>query len=91
MGSFRKKPVTVEAHQWRPDAPVAAGMLVGLLMARGIDFDVVGGCGLRFFVNKGGSMATIAPNDWVIAEADGDGFYPCVDEQFRASYESVED
>lgn len=36
-------------------------------------------------------MVAIKDGDWIIAEMDGSGYYPCNPEVFAVTYEAVED
>lgn len=31
----------------------------------------------------------MAPGDWILLEQDGNGFYPCKDEEFKKQYEEI--
>lgn len=75
VSTFRSKPVTIEAHQWnRPgDHPAVQPVALG-----GHDTYVVSG--------KQGEVR-VEPGDWIIAEPDGSGFYPCKPDVFAAKYE----
>jgi hypothetical protein len=75
MAKYRKRPAVVEAEQWFPGRDVA-----------GVQPGVEGEYG-PFVQTAHGQRAFLAPGDWVIAEPDNRGFYPCKDDIFRASYE----
>lgn len=86
MPKFRRKPVEVEAVQWLPETmpidpvdvwPEAVGD--GLLRRSG-ESDLVLKTIHRDF-------AIARPGDWVIAEPDGSGFYPCNPDVFEATYD----
>jgi hypothetical protein len=32
----------------------------------------------------------LVPGDWILPEPDGEGYYPCKDDIFKATYEPVE-
>ena len=78
MPFFRKKPVRVEAVQWSPELPHPAVKVTapqrGSIEPRGI------------MHTKHGHVF-VSPGDWIIAELDGDGFYPCKPDIFSATYE----
>lgn len=76
---FRKKPVVVEAEQykgfyyspWPPGVRIEEGTT-------------------PFVVTAHGQRVFIEPGDWIIAEPEGRGFYPCKADIFEANYEPVE-
>lgn len=80
MAKYRKKPVVVEAFQWFPDRPHPDVKITapdrGSLEPRGI-------------VQTAGGNAIVYAGDWVIAELDGRGYYPCRPKIFAATYEAV--
>lgn len=71
MGKFTKKPVTVEAVQFNK-----IGDHPGVAASPGSGFAVKGRQG----------FVTVNPGDWIIAESDGLGFYPCAPDVFEATY-----
>jgi len=71
---YRKKPVVVEAFQWKPEMGE-----VGPVKQRFIGFVIETPEG-DMFVNDG---------DWVIKGVKGE-FYPCKPDIFEATYEKVE-
>ena len=78
---YRKRPVIVEAQQWRPGLEVS-----------GVNSPMRGDHGDRHYVvTAHGQMAFIEPDDWIIAEPDGRGYYPCKPDIFAATYELVQD
>lgn len=84
MPRFRKKPVVVDAEQWS-----GPGLLV-----RGVEREWVPtapdqerGYYLYYVVTAHGQKTPVAPMDWVIAEPDGRGYYPCKPDIFAATYE----
>lgn len=77
MPKYRKRPVVVEAEQWFPGKEV-----------NGVNKpeDELPG----YYVKTAHmQIVFLEPGDWVIAEPDGRGFYPCKDDIFRATYEPV--
>jgi hypothetical protein len=79
MPKFRKKPVVVEAEQFViGDGPLPPGVHG----AEGGHFYVMTAHNQTVFVVRG---------DWIIAEPDGRGYYPCKSDIFAATYEPVED
>lgn len=75
---FRKKPIIVDAVQLGEDLAHPAVKITaperGSVEPRGIVRTKHG----QVFVN---------PGDWLIAESDGSGYYPCKPEIFEATYE----
>lgn len=83
---YRKKPIVVEAWQvpFEPDA--------GLELWLGDAFEtwLPSRGAVVFHVAKNGNReAEVSHGDWIIAEPDGDGFYPCVAAEFARVYEPV--
>jgi hypothetical protein len=76
---YRKKPVVVDATQWFAAGDHPAVKEVG----GGFDFDGQ--------VHGKQGWVGIHAGDWIIAELDGSGFYPCKPDVFAATYEAVED
>lgn len=90
---FRKKPVVVDAEQWFPGKEVR-----GVFLYHPPDA-VIGGRGRgeqRFkqepyfaVTTAHGQITRVAEGDWIIAEPDGRGFYPCKPDIFAATYEEA--
>lgn len=77
MPYFRKKPVIVKAEQWFPGHEV-----------EGVEYLLGEGNQRRYYVTTAhGQAAYLEPGDWVIAEPDGRGYYPCKPDIFEATYE----
>lgn len=72
---FRKKPVVVDAEWFRGPGDAHN--------PRGVMTDERG-C---YVTTAHGQRAYLSPGDWVIAEPDGRGFYPCKPDVFAATYE----
>jgi hypothetical protein len=70
------------------DAEVPERQIVDVLRPVGV-WDPPEFGDLEMWVEKSQAWCTITPGTWVLAEADGVGFYPCTAEQFAASYEPV--
>lgn len=85
MPRFRKKPVTVEAVQWFPGVrhPGLVGD-TGRVYGDGGEYPAV----VR---TAHGHLTPVAPGDWIIAEPDGRGYYPCKPDIFEATYEPSEE
>ena len=85
---YRKKPVVVDAFQW--EGPWHNRSVVKKVSIDG-DASSVGGEQVRFYVTTAhGQDAFLVPGDWVIAEPDGRGHYPCKPDIFAATYEPAE-
>jgi hypothetical protein len=93
MTRFRKKPVVVEAEQFTLECLLGhAPLPVGVTKATDGDPGSIHGCVVRWYVvTAHGQRAYLAHGDWVIAEPDGRGFYPCKPDIFRATYQPVDD
>lgn len=72
MPKFRKKPVEVEATQW-----LKPGDHPAVYPSSISSYGVIG---------KQGTV-DVHPGDWIIAEMDGSGFYPCKPDVFAATYD----
>ncbi len=85
---YRKRPVVIDAVQWRPDQFPEVGVVIGWLMANGVDFHHPSGRGgtttLAIRTLEGEMLAQ--PGDWIIRGVQGE-FYPCKDSIFRETYE----
>lgn len=81
---YRKRPVEVEAIQWRGDNYAAVKTFgvgaVGLPFTSGT---------LPLWIAKAGTVCNLQEGDWIIREPDGSGFYPCTAKDFAATYDSV--
>lgn len=84
MALYRKKPVLVDAVQWRDDNFDEIKKFTQPFNV----FQVVPEAWL--YVHKARAMAEIEVGDWVLREPDGAGFYPCKRDVFEATYEAVE-
>ncbi|MBB2962894.1 Gp49 family protein [Methylobacterium sp. R2-1] len=71
MGQFTKKPVTVEAVQFNKAGDHPA-----------VEIGVGGG----YVIEGRQGFVGVNPGDWIIAEANGVGFYPCAPDVFAATY-----
>ena len=88
---FRKKPIEVKAMQWVPEmADSYVQSIFDWLRAGRAVFRPATNNALWLLVDKGQSECLIHSGDWIIAEPDGKGFYPCSRDQFDATYEPVE-
>lgn len=87
---YRKKPIEVDAIQWDG---VHFGEVRQFVQyedeqQRLVQTDITAINGvLSFYCMKSAAFVTLQPDGWIIAEPDGEGFYPCTGEQFAATYE----
>ncbi|WP_301119857.1 hypothetical protein [Mycolicibacterium fortuitum] len=65
------------------DLEIIPGNIVDQLIADGYTATI--------YVQKSGQWAHLRTGDWVIAETDGDGHYPCAGDVFASTYESAPD
>ena len=80
MAIFRKKPIVVEADQYLDGMSVegvCCNMACPYLTA-------------HVHTIHDGQFTPIADGDWIIAEPDGEHYYPCKPDIFEATYEPVE-
>jgi hypothetical protein len=76
---YRKKPIIIDAVQWFKMGDHPAVIKVG----GGFDGDGQ--------VHGKQGWVSVFAGDWIIAEQDGGGFYPCEPDTFAATYEPVSD
>lgn len=86
---FRKRPVEVDAIQWTGDNFDACRDFVTY---ETVDQELVqtaiipiASGELAFFCLKSKRDVVLERDGWIIAEPDGDGFYPCTAAQFASS------
>lgn len=91
MGKFRKKPIVVEAEQF--------GGFYATPYPPGVEMEDNGnhpeklkkhGRYAFYVVTAHGQRVYIQPDDWVIAEPNGQGHYSCKPDVFKATYEKVD-
>ncbi len=85
MANFRKKPVVIEAVQWKPDVPPSSlpQWLWSEIGLRPQLFDQT--TGVLTIRTLEGDMAA-NPGDWIIKGVKGE-IYPCKPDIFDATYE----
>lgn len=76
MPKFRKKPVEVQAVQYNQPGDHPA-----------IEFGMSVTGKPNAMVRGRQGWVNVDPGDWIIAEADGSGHYPCKPDVFAASYD----
>lgn len=81
MAKYRKRPVVVEAEQFKHGQPRPAGVFDTLFKSVPIGFHVV---------TIHGDQTKVVYDDWIITEPDGVHHYPCKPDIFAATYEPVE-
>jgi hypothetical protein len=88
MAYFRKKPVVIEAFQWKGFVEVFKPWIDAL---DGVPFTIVDSgtsqCGIEIDTLEG--KMTARPSDWIIKGVNGE-FYPCKPDIFAATYEPAE-
>jgi len=82
MARYRKKPVVVDAIQWRGDNLDEVREFLGFN-------PITGPTGALMLYTLEG-VITASPNDWIIKGVQ-DEFYPCKPDIFEQTYEAVED
>jgi hypothetical protein len=81
MANYRKKPIIVDAEQFHLKSNRIPFAPLGI-----VNFDEDG----WYVTTIHGQRTPIADGDWIIREAGTtDKAYPCKDDIFRSSYESV--
>ena len=71
-----KKPIVIEANQFTHPATSPIGVRT--------EED-----GRAYVMTAHKQKVYLEPGDWVVAEPNGDGYYPIKDEIFKANYEEV--
>ena len=84
MAKFRKKPVVVEAEQYRLNR---AGTLPPGVHPANVQEETY----QPYVITAHGQRTPVVEGDWIIAEPDGRGYYPCKPDIFAATYEAMED
>lgn len=83
---YRKLPVEVTAIRWTGENFPAVCEFADPERIR----VEVPGEQLRLWIEKSQTWGMVRAGDWIIAERDGDGYYPCVATEFEATFEAVE-
>lgn len=91
MPKFRKKPLVIEAEQYRgPNEVHRDGELP--VCPPGVRWERLGSDMAQFpyVVTKQGQKVHIKSREWVAKEMDGTGYYPIAPDTFEATYEPAE-
>lgn len=90
MPQFRKKPVVVEAEQFRTGWPQwPRGVTGARLQHNRVGERDYWPAGSPVVVTIHGQTTLVADGDWIITEPDGIHHYPCKPDIFAATYEPV--
>lgn len=81
MAQFRKKPVVIEAWQWKCERQ---GEL------RGVCNCYQGNWGSHLHTMHEGQIVMLEHGDWIIPEPDGEHYYPCKPDVFANTYDPVD-
>lgn len=87
---YRSLPVTIEAVQWDSDNlnEVLAFVVTHSPAWAGKGFrDATGIREAALWVEKSSAWCSVPVGDWIVAERDGTGVYPCADTEFQTRYE----
>ena len=82
MPRFATIPSEIEAVQWHIDNVTEVRLFVGADNFRTAE--------ATLWVEKSQAWCHLDEGDWIIAEPDGKGFYPCAAAIFRTKYREVE-
>lgn len=91
MAKYRKKPIVVEAEQWKPKIEDWPGKGVPDELGVIWEFDWEGHLVNGIVTTIHGQETKVAIGDWVIKEPDGIHYYPCKPDIFKQTYELVEE
>lgn len=84
MAKYRKKPIVIEAVQFRYGESPAG-------VCHCIEGPGKAACYPHIHTIHQGQTVLLADRDWIIAEPDGEHFYPCKPDIFEATYDPVDD
>lgn len=85
MPKYRSKPVVVDAEQFFYDRPTLRGVYYPNASPDGRTYK-----GDAFVITAHEQRVYLQNGDWVIAESDGEHYYPCKNDVFRAKYEPAD-
>ena len=78
---YRKKPVVIEAEQFRPDKPLPFNRRYAPCCLHTAGY---------WYIDTLEGQMRICEGDWIIRGVNGE-FYPCKPDIFEATYEEVEE
>lgn len=84
MPLYRRKPNVIEANQFFYDSPAVPGVFYPSLTEDGKFY-----VGQAFVITAHKQKVYLENGDWILPESDGEHYYPCKDNIFRATYELV--
>lgn len=85
MSLYRKKPVVIEATQFFYDGEPVPGVFYPRISEDGKTY-----IGDAYVVTIHDQRVYLEDGDWVIAEPDGEHYYPCKPDIFEDRYEAIE-
>ncbi len=85
MSNLFTRTETVEAHQWMPADPLAAGRTLGWLLASGLEFTHTCGSEATLTLAPGSGELIAHPGDWVVRHPEG-VFAVLTQADFEATY-----
>ena len=90
---YRKRPIEMTAVRWTGSNGGVIEAFTGWSQWGSKRFRTVyrDGEDLLLWIEKSETRGRVRKGDWVIAELDGAGFFPCTAEQFDVIYEPVEE
>ena len=83
MAKFRKKPVVIEAEQYTEYGKLVRGM------CNSISCFTSGNTIPHVHTIHNNQIVILEVGDYIIPEPDGEHFYPCKPDIFKATYEAV--
>lgn len=81
---YQKKPVIIEAEQFKGDPKQKGVCTCGVLME-----GIIGGCQPHLHTIHQGQRVDLEIGDWIIPEPDGIHYYPCKNGVFERTYEPL--
>lgn len=91
MPRFRKKPVVIEAEQFKGGVEINGYKIPkGVCYCSDADHPETFVHQFHLHTIHAGQFVVLADGDWVIPEPDGEHFYPCKPDIFDATYEAVQ-
>jgi hypothetical protein len=98
MAKYRKKPVVIEAEQFRnprpwpkEGLPAVRGVCLCSVLTDGQVIDELGRGRPHVHTIHKGQVCFLEDGDWVLPEPDGFHFYPCKPAIFETTHERIEE